>query len=160
MLPDKGAKVGKLAFDRRAPGAQPTLDDLQRRLAAIEAVIRVSGGDVAITVPSNLSIAVGGNATLTVARDYVADVQSNYSLSVARDLITLVRGSSQFTCGINYILRVYGSRRTDVTMDQKAFVRGVNHMSVSGGHTHTVGGDMMLYASGQIAANKALTIKP
>jgi hypothetical protein len=155
MLPNKGQNKSAAGG---LPGAQRSLEDLERRLAALEAVVSVSGGDVAITVPNNLALAVGANATLTVGRDY--------TLSVARNFTSTVTGESRHTYGYSYIVTINGisgwlcagRHQMRVAGECDTQVGGGYTQSVTGPHRITGGRELVFYSSGKIYANQALTI--
>ena len=133
------------------PGAQRSLEDLERRLAALEAVISVSGGDVAITVPNNLSLTVGRDYTLSVARNFTATVTGESRHTYGYSYIVTINGISGWLCAGRHQTRVAGECDTQIG--------GGHTLNVTGSHRISGGRELVFYSGGKIYANQALTIR-
>jgi hypothetical protein len=129
---------------------QRTVDDLQRRLALLESMIKVTGRDMSIRAPGNLTIQAGANLELRcggnrgdrVGNSYTLDVSSSYTVSTWSNLSFSAVGNGAFQ---------YGS--------QDVLVGGNSNATIGGNNTISAGRIQSLTAGDMILANRPLTIR-
>src|SRR4051812_49907406 len=80
---------------------EQTIAELRARLAALENVIRVSGGGVALAVPGSLTITVGGSATVEIGGPFSLTAQNQVSMQANNQMQLTPATATTLTAGSN-----------------------------------------------------------